>query len=123
MTSRLPPRYLPTLTEVVYPKVQDAESPGHRLEPAFDPEPAPSAFESLEIEPALSPPPVAAPPDRHALAAQVMKRLQPQLEAELRGIAMELFEAQFDAWLPSLNRHIEAAVRDALEQALPDRKD
>jgi hypothetical protein len=63
--------------------------------------------------------PAAATPDRQALAQQLIKLVRPQLEAELRNLAQELFEAQFSALLPSLHLHIEEAVREALEQALP----
>ena len=69
MTSRPPPRYLPTLTEVV------------KQQPVTI--------------------------DRNALAQQVMQQVRPQLEAELRNIAMELFEAQFSALLPSLQLQME----------------
>lgn len=161
MNSRMPPRYLPTLTEVVYPKVRDtvAEATGQKLEPIWEaaqdhaaakqpgPEPVLSpapdfsqpavswdaapfevdpVFEAATAPahmpdvPAFGPAPATAAPDRQALAQQLIKLVQPQLEAELRNIAMELFEAQFSALLPSLQLHIEEAVREALEQALPE---
>jgi hypothetical protein len=63
------------------------------------------------------------PPDRHALAQQLIRLVKPQLEAELRNIAQELFEAQFSALLPSLHLQIEEAVREAIEQALPNPED
>ena len=138
MSSRMPPRYLPTLTEVVYPKAKDPEMEAaeQKLEPAFEPprEYKPAAYPEPEIataavhaEPAFNPATAPVAPDRHALAQQLIKLVQPQLEAELRNIAMQLFEAQFSALLPSLQMHIEEAVREALDQALPpqqpDRKD
>ena len=113
MSSRLPPRYLPTLTEVVHPGDLQHAVP---LPPA---EQAPVAIEALT--PAYSPaPPVAAVPDRQALAQQLIKLVRPQLEAELRNIAQELFEAQYSALLPSLHLQIEEAVREAIELALPE---
>ena len=121
MNSRLPPRYLPTLTEVVYPKGQDANAEGHKREPTFDREPALTsapAAKPLAVEPDSGSPPVALAPDLQALVQQITKRMQPQLEGELRSIAMQFFEAQFKACLPSLQLHMEAAVREALDQAL-----
>jgi hypothetical protein len=75
------------------------------------------------VAPVFSGPPTAAVPDRQALAQQLIKLVKPQLEAELRTIAQELFEAQFSALLPSMHLHIEEAVREAIEQALPDPPD
>lgn len=170
MSSRMPPRYLPTLTEVVYPKARDVDvqAADQKLEPTFDAVPDPMPAASVEPgsgpqlasgqpvlpdftqqptvwdarpfdpapEPVLEPAPAAvsgapvfshAPvsgvPDRQALAQQLIKLVQPQLESELRSIAMELFEAQFSALLPSLQLHIEEAVREALDQALPQAPD
>lgn len=147
MSSRMPPRYLPTLTEVVHPRVADSSSamPPLAVEPTLEPLPLPPVADLPEpasdltapaavwqaappepvLEPELAPPafshaPATAVPDRHALAQQLIKLVQPQLEAELRSIAQELFEAQFSALLPSLQLHIEEAVREALDQALPE---
>lgn len=166
MSSRMPPRYLPTLTEVVYPKSQEAvaELPPplteaqpiaearsaadteelrgdelvQELELDLEPEPAwapvlesaasfnstivnwdAAPSEHTETSNAFGQPAQPVVPDRHALAQQLIKLVQPQLEAELRSIAMELFEAQFSALLPSLQLHIEEAVREALDHAMP----
>jgi len=126
MSSRMPPRYLPTLTEVVYPRAVDSVievAPQFaEPEPQYIPDPdEPSTeFSPLPAAAVASVASVAAAaPDRQALAQQLIKLVQPQLEAELRSIAMELFEAQFSALLPSLHLHIEEAVREALDQALP----
>jgi hypothetical protein len=62
----------------------------------------------------------AALPDRETLARQVIELVTPQLEAELRSVAQELFEAQYNAMLPSLHLQIEEAVREAIELALHD---
>jgi hypothetical protein len=101
MPNRMPPRYVPTLTQVV-------QAPAGGVAPA----------------PSVSPvAPVNAPPqqiDRNALAQRVIWQVRPQLEAELRSIALELFEAQFSTLIPSLHLQIEEAVREAIEQALPN---
>jgi hypothetical protein len=59
-------------------------------------------------------------PDRDVLARQIIELVTPQLEAELRSVAQELFEVQFSSILPSLHLQIEEAVREAIELALPD---
>jgi hypothetical protein len=111
MTQRFPPRYLPTLTEVVNPAPLGAgTSPAQAIEPA-------TAF------PNYSMPMPAAPLDKNALARQILQQVRPRLEAELRSIALELFEAQFSALLPSLQLQIEETVRDAIDQAIPDQAD
>ncbi len=112
MAQAFPPRYLPTLTEVVQPGTPGAYSKVLPAAPAERALPAASVGRMA-----------AAAPDRHALAQQLIKSVKPQLEAELRNIAQELFEAQFSALLPSLHLQIEEAVREAIEQALPDPSD
>ena len=109
MSQRPPPRYLPTLTEVVEPGTVSVP-PSLQETPVAAAAPLPS-----------SAPHMAPVPDRNALAQQLIKLVQPQLEAELRNIAQELFEAQFSALLPSLHLQIEEAVREAIEHALPER--
>lgn len=111
MSTRLPPRYLPTLTEVVHPTSIDTLAT------------ATSAV--AQAAPYLpSPMPLPASPlDRNQLAQQILQQVRPRLEAELRSIAQELFEAQFSALLPSLQLQIEETVREAIDQALPDSAD
>ena len=112
MTTRFPPRYLPTLTEVVNPQVRDAlarvAAPPAPVEPMLAPDNAPVPT---------------AHPDRDTLAAQVIALVTPQLEGELRSVALELFEVQYSALLPSLHLQIEEAVREAIDLALPDSAD
>ena len=100
--NRTPPRYVPTLTEVV--KQQAAQA----------------AVQAMNHIDSGSHAPAAQTVDRNALAARVIAQVRPQLEAELRSIAMELFEAQFNTLLPSLQLQIEETVREAIDQALPD---
>ncbi|RFO98592.1 hypothetical protein DIC66_01515 [Rhodoferax lacus] len=153
MSSRPPPRYLPTLTEVVDPRTvslaasapisdpamaQPVVAPVTEPfaepfaepvpEPAFAVAPPPHATPASQepthnATPSYSAAPVSAAPDKQALAQQLIKLVKPQLEAELRNIAQELFEAQFSALLPSMHLHIEEAVREAIEQALPEPPD
>jgi hypothetical protein len=111
MSNRFPPRYLPTLTEVVSPQIRDALTRSAvQAAPAVHAESATQDSHHRET----------APPDRDELARQVIELVTPQLEAELRSVAQELFEAQFSSLLPSLYLQIEEAVRDAIDLALPD---
>ena len=128
MSSRLPPRYLPTLTEVVDAKTLASDRAASAIAPmASSPvaaeAPAPVPVQSVAPASAHFAAPLTAAPDKHALAQQLIKLVRPQLEAELRNIAQELFEAQFSALLPSMHLHIEEAVREAIEQALPEQRD
>jgi hypothetical protein len=45
------------------------------------------------------------------------------LEQQLRSSAQELFEVQISVVLPALHRHIEAAVRLAIQETLTERSD
>ena len=106
MPQRTPPRYVPTLTEVVKQHAAQA------------------AVQAMDQVAAASPQRLNQPVqtvDRHALALQVIQQVRPHLEAELRSIALELFEAQFSTLLPSLHLQIEESVREAIEQALMER--
>ena len=111
MSTRLPPRYLPTLTEVVHLTSMDPQATA-----------APALAQAAPYVPSTMPLP-APPLDRNQLAQQIMQQVRPRLEAELRSIAQELFEAQFSALLPSLQLQIEETVREAIDQALPDSAD
>lgn len=104
MPNRTPPRHVPTLTQVFR-------------------QPAPVGAAPVVTAPAPGTRPVSQVVDRNVLAQEVIAQVRPQLEAELRSIALELFEAQFSTLLPSLNLQIEEAVREAIERALPDGAD
>ena len=118
MTGRVPPRNLPTLTEVVRSEVANAVNQLTAPIPAPAPAPASDAVPPQTYAPAPAPAPEVV--DRDVLARQIFWQVRPQLEAELRNVAMALFEAQFSALLPSLHLQIEEAVREAINQALPD---
>jgi hypothetical protein len=105
MPNRVPPRYVPTLTQVVQPSASAVVA-------------APATTQQVAAPPVPSVPLQTI--DRNALAQKVIWQVRPQLEAELRSIALELFEAQFSSLLPSLHLQIEEAVREAIEQALPN---
>lgn len=112
MATRFPPRYLPTLTEVVLPKVRDALAVSTADAAAPFVNEMPMHADGVPIAPPTL--------DRDALVRSVIQQVRPQLEAELRQIAQDLFEAQYSALLPSLHLQIEEAVREAINQALPE---
>ncbi len=99
------PRYLPTLTEVVSPEVvmQVLQTP---------------AVATAE-PPAVAP--LAVTPDQTAvITRKVIAKIAPLLEEQLRISALELLEAQVNAVLPTLHHHIEAVVRESIEEALKE---
>ena len=106
MPNRTPPRYVPTLTEVVKQHASQAAVQAMDQAAAISSAHAPQPIQTV---------------DRRALAMQVIQQVRPHLEAELRSIAMELFEAQYSALLPSLHLQIEEAVREAIDQAFTAR--
>lgn len=104
MSNTNPPRFLPTLTEVVSPEFANATLPVT----------APSSF-----APAAS----VSVDDTARITQNVLARLTPMLEQQLRSSAHELFEVQVNVVLPALHRHVEAAVRQAIEETLAERGD
>jgi hypothetical protein len=124
MSTRMPPRYLPTLTEVVNLNTLDAGALAS-VRPAQTVANMPSASAEPSASWSTSPSTDAhaVPVNRHVLAQQIIQQVRPKLEAELRNVAQELFEAQFSALLPSLHLQIEEAVREALDQAMPGHPD
>jgi hypothetical protein len=121
MSTRQPPRHLPTLTEVVDPaKLPHAPVPVPSPVPPsvspFQADGLAAAVASAVDQSVLT----HAVPDKHLLSQQVIQLVRPQLENELRSMAQELFEAQFSSLLPSLHLHIEEAVREAIDLALPE---
>ncbi len=97
MSTPYPPRYVPTLTEVV--KFPDPNAVP--LTPGF-------ASSGLEVD---------------AVTRDVLQAVAPLLEQRWRQMARALLEQQLDAQMPDLKRHLEAAVRQALDEALARRQD
>lgn len=107
-----PPRYVPTLTEVVVPESLLAQP---AVEPATHPASHPSPPANLPVVP---PEPVL---DHSALTQSVIDRLTPQLEAHLRSAASDLMEMHLREVLPALQMALEAEVRRAVDEALAQR--
>lgn len=94
MSNSNPPRFLPTLTEVVSPEVlvDDAQDPA-----------------TLHLE------------DTAQITQAVLAKITPLLEQKLRSSAQELFEVQVNVVLPELHRQVEAAVQQAIQETLAER--
>jgi hypothetical protein len=108
MSATNAPRYLPTLTEVVSPEVV--------LQPV--------QAQVAQAEPwAGTPHPAMDPGETDAITQNVLSKITPLLEQQLRSSAQELFEVQISVVLPALHRHIEAAVRQAIHETLSERGD
>lgn len=107
-----PPRYVPTLTEVVAPEsmfTQPAAQPSTHSVPHSAPfVPVPMAPSESVI-------------DHNALTQSVIDRFTPQLEAHLRSAASDLMEMHLREVLPALQMALEAEVRRAVDEALAQR--
>ncbi len=97
MTMASPPRYVPTLTEVVVPA-------GAAAQPM--PRVAPSLMHAEPVD------------DQRVVVQDVMDRLTPRLEAHLRRSASDLLEMHLREVLPALQMELEAEVRRAVAEAL-----
>ena len=100
MTNRTPPRYVPTLTEVI----KSSAAPV----PAAPPVPAPA------------PPGTVAGLSQEQLIHRVMQRVDLTLERRLREAVAELVLEQTRALGPLLHEEIESVVRETVAQAFAD---
>jgi len=92
---KTPPRFLPTLTEVVTP------AQAVRFGPV-----APRAPDDLPQ------------PDTAAIIERVMQQLEPTLEARLRDVIASLVEQHLRALEPRLMQEVEQLVRASVTQAV-----
>jgi len=91
MSNPFPPRYLPTLTEVVTP---------------------------IPVQPPAMPVLHATPLTSLALTEDVLKKITPLVERTLREVAHAQLDDHLNTLLPTLQGSIEAAVQQALQQTL-----
>lgn len=105
MSNPNPPRFLPTLTEVVTP---EAFMPAEQAQWVSEPQAVP-AERSLSMD------------DTALITQNVLAKITPLLEQQLRNSAQELFEVQVNVVLPALHRHVEAAVQQAIQETLAER--
>lgn len=96
MASRTPPRFVPTLTEVV-------QTSG----------PAPLA-------PAAGPSAAAAAPSQEQIVRRVMQRVDLALERRLRETIASVVLEQTSAFVPVLRDRVEAMVREIVAEAVDE---
>lgn len=137
---RVPPRFVPTLTEVV------REGAPPRAEQAVPPKPTPASIAPMPSAPAAARPafppvpptpvhvpksPAALPVERAAQAVlskdfeellvhRVMQRVDVSLDIRLRGAIAAVVEEQTRSIVPRLREEIEAVVRHAVYEAVAD---
>lgn len=95
MATGLPPKFLPTLTEVVLP-----------VSPVMAQAKQPEAQE-LSADMAS------------VLVESIRERVRAELKAELEWLALNSAQAHFDALLPLIDRHIDSAVQELSRQIGP----
>lgn len=115
---RTPPRFVPTLTEVV-PDTSAVSSPEPVAPPpaALEPAPAPT---SVAVEVALAP--LASLPDgfEELLVHRVMQRVDVGLDQRLRDAIATVVQEQTRSVLPRLREEIESVVRQVVYEAVAD---
>lgn len=117
---RTPPRFVPTLTEVV-PDTSAVSSPEPVAPPpaALEPAPAPAPT-SVAVEVALAP--LASLPDgfEELLVHRVMQRVDVGLDQRLRDAIATVVQEQTRSVLPRLREEIESVVRQVVYEAVAD---
>ena len=97
-----PPRFVPTLTEVVRP--MPAPMPAAPPEPAGTGLPAPPSAVSAELQ--------------EQMVQRVLQRVNLVLERRLREVVGQLILEHTQTLVPSLRKEIEDVVRQSVSQAL-----
>lgn len=108
----LPPRYVPTLTEVVLPHSMPAQPQQQTAMPQPERYPAPY---SHPVQPLLN------QLDSNTVVQAVIEQLTPQMHMHLRNSANDLLEMHLREVLPALQMSLEAEVRRSVEAALARR--
>ncbi|KAF1049597.1 hypothetical protein [Xylophilus sp.] len=105
---RIPPRFVPTLTEVV-------RGPASGLPPAVQPEPAAAVPAAVVL------------PDFDGLEEQivhrVMQRIDVSLDQRLRAAIAAVVQEQTRSIVPRLREEIEAVLRQSVYEAVADELD
>lgn len=128
MSARTPPRFVPTLTDVVrLPAsaralpVQAAAAPAGPLLPGPLPAEIPAPVASapaLDRVPAAAPVPALAQDFEEGLVHRVLQRVDGLLEQRLRGAIAPVVEVQTRVIAARLREEVEAVVRDAVYEAV-----
>lgn len=141
-TPRVPPKFVPTLTEVVQAPVAGAPRPAAApVMPQASPRPAThpiapvraapaSVVERPPVMPAAVPSPAAASPQQPAtrmpdgieeyMIHRVMQRVDVVLDQRLREAIATVVHEQTRSVLPRLREEIESVVRHAVYEAVAD---
>ena len=123
---RQPPRFVPTLTEVVAPRViSEVQADEQAPRPIAPPVRKPDALPVQELRSTAD---LAVEKDWPAMAehlqAQVVASLEPQLQARLEAVVRETVQMHtallHKALEGALREAVSLAVQDAVRKALPD---
>ncbi len=105
---RTPPRFVPTLTEVV----QD------HVPPARQSPPGPLVSEQPAPEPAVAPMAAVSPGFEEYVVHRVMQRVDSILERQLNEAISLVIEEQTRSVVPRLREEVESVVRHAVYEAV-----
>jgi acyl transferase domain-containing protein len=107
-----PPRFVPTLTEVVKPIAAPMPAPGQAVMPASP----------VSIAPPAALAALAASPDlQEQMVQRVLQRVDLVLDRRLREVVGQLILEQTQSLAPRLREEIEDVVRQSVSQAFDDK--
>lgn len=111
-----PPRFVPTLTEVVKPIAAPMPAPGQAVMPA-SPQPSPVSPAPLASLPALA----ASPDLQEQMVQRVLQRVDLVLDRRLREVVGQLILEHTQSLAPRLREEIEDVVRQSVSQAFDEK--
>ena len=121
LSSRTPPRFVPTLTEVVEPGAEQpplAEPFAPMDMPMNVPMDMPMAAPPAPVVPLPVEPPVLTPFQQEQIVHRVMQRVDVSLEGRLREVVMLVVRDQVKLLEPRPRDEIEMVVRDSVSDAV-----
>lgn len=108
-----PPRFVPTLTEVVKPIAAPMPAPGQSVMPASSQAPPVSSAPSAAL---------AASPDlQEQMVQRVLQRVDLVLDRRLREVVGQLILEHTQSLAPRLREEIEQVVRQSVSQAFDEK--
>lgn len=122
--ARVPPRFVPVLTEIVDPVLTRPSSPAMAVEPPAQPAAPAPRLSTLGLLPDTEPtrPPAPATLDLRALEDQLMHRLMQRvdvsLERYLHDAVASMVLQHTHALVPRLREEVEFVVRQAVSEAV-----
>lgn len=109
LPDRVPPRFVPTLTEIVQVGAPVVTSPP-QVPATVQPDPVDAPDET----------PTGSGLQNEVDIHRIMQRVDLALEARLRAAVVRVVSEQVEAMAPQLRDEIELAVRDAVSQAVAE---